>query len=385
MQQQDDDGRVGPSGREGGTADEEGVPQASDSRSGVGANGVGASGMAEKGIGDGGVGDGGVGHGRVGDGRVGDGGVGNRRSGPAGFVQARPAADRFPAPDFAPQRFVAIGDSFTEGVGDELADGSVRGWADLFAAVLSRSWATDAGPETAAGDDHIGGAEGNHRGRGAGGTRSAALSTGYANLAVRGKLLGQIIDDQLDPALALRPDLVTFAGGGNDILRPRANLSALLRLVDLAVARLVDSGSTVVMFTGPDPCDQLPLGQRIRANGSRLADGARTVAGRRGAALVDLWAVTELREPRFWAADRLHLNAAGHREAAGRVLDELGLARPDGWATGRDGGPVDYGRGFRDHLGFYREHVGPWVRRRLTGRSSGDQRPPKRPELRPVD
>lgn len=73
-----------------------------------------------------------------------------------------------------------------------------------------------------------------------------------------GKLLGPIIDEQLDAALDLHPDLVSFAGGGNDILRPRSDLPSLLRLVDLAVARLVDSGATVVIFTGADPCDGLP-------------------------------------------------------------------------------------------------------------------------------
>src|ERR1700710_1005718 len=94
-------------------------------------------------------------------------------------------------PGLAHQRFAALGDSFTEGIGDERPDGSPRGWADLVAGVLGG---------------------------------------GYANLAVRGKLLGPIIDEQLEAALALHPDLVSFAGGGNDVLRPRADLTALTRL-----------------------------------------------------------------------------------------------------------------------------------------------------------
>ncbi len=254
-------------------------------------------------------------------------------------------------------RFVALGDSFTEGMGDPMPDGSVRGWADLVAGVLSQDWVR---------------------------RDPAGERTGYANLAIRGKLLGPIIDEQLDPALALRPDLLTFAGGGNDMLRPRADLPSLLRLIDLTVARLVDSGATVVIFTGADPCDGLPLGARIRATGDRLAAGARVVAERRGALLVDLWPILELRDPRFWAPDRLHLNDLGHRQVAGRVLDTLHIERPAYW-TAPAGSAQRPPRTARNELDFYWEYVGPWVRRRLTGTSSGDHRPPKRPVLAPIE
>lgn len=255
-----------------------------------------------------------------------------------------------------PSRYVAIGDSFTEGVGDERADGSVRGWADLAAGVLSRQWiSTDPDGER----------------------------TGYANLSVRGRLLGPIIDEQLDPALDLRPDLVTFAGGGNDMLRPRADLPSLLRLLDLAIARLTDSPATVLVFTGADPCDGLPLGARIRATGDRLAAGISRIADRRGALVVDLWGVRELRDPRYWAPDRLHLNPTGHHQVAARVLDVLAVQRPTFWSEPA-GQPGPWPRTARTEFDFYREYVGPWVRRRLTGTSSGDHRPPKRPVLAPM-
>jgi lysophospholipase L1-like esterase len=255
-----------------------------------------------------------------------------------------------------PSRYVAIGDSFTEGVGDEAADGAVRGWADLVAGVLSQQWVCA---------DPVG------------------ERTGYANLSIRGKLLGPIIDEQLDPALDLHPDLVTFAGGGNDMLRPRADLLSLLRLLDLAIARLTDSGATVVLFTGADPCDGLPFGTRIRATGDRLGMGVRRIADRRGALLVDLWPVQELRDARYWAPDRLHLNSIGHQQVAARVLDVLEIDRPSAWSA-PVGTPVPSPRTARDELDFYWEYVGPWVRRRLTGTSSGDHRPPKRPVLAPM-
>jgi len=252
-----------------------------------------------------------------------------------------------------PRRYVALGDSFTEGVGDDLPDGSVRGWADLVAGVLSQRWL---------------------------GQDPAGERTGYANLAIRGKLLGAIIEEQLDAAVALRPDLITFAGGGNDMLRPRMDFPTLLLLLDLGVARLTDTGATVVIFTGADPCDGLPLGARIRAGGDRLAAGVRKIAVKRGALLIDLWPIAELRRPGYWAPDRLHLNPAGHQHVAGRVLDALQIDRPAHWTTSL-GSELQPARTTRNQVDFYREFVGPWVRRRLTGTSSGDHRPPKRPEL----
>jgi len=69
-------------------------------------------------------------------------------------------------------RYVAIGDSFTEGMGDELPDGRVRGWADL----VAQGWADGTGEQIE-----------------------------YANLAIRGKLIAPIVEQQLEPALALKP------------------------------------------------------------------------------------------------------------------------------------------------------------------------------------
>ncbi len=234
---------------------------------------------------------------------------------------------------------VAIGDSFTEGVGDERPDGTPRGWSDLVAPRLADS---------------------------------------YANLSIRGRLLGAIIDEQLDRALDMRPDLVTFAGGGNDMLRPRADLVNLRRLLDLTIARLVDSGATVVTFTGPDPSDHLPLGTVVRSHGDRYCNYIREIAERRGALLVDLWALHEFRDLRFWAQDRLHLNAAGHAKVAAALAETLGVAPAAEWL--REVPPVAAPeRPVLERVEYYRSYVGPWVQRRLTGRSSGDQRAPKVP------
>ena len=102
-------------------------------------------------------------------------------------------------------RFVAIGDSFTEGVGDERPDGSPRGWADLTA----EGWAT-----------------------------ALEEPIQYANLAIRGRLAWPVVDEQLEDALALRPTHLSFNGGGNDMLRPGTKTE---RIVD-AFVTVADAG-----------------------------------------------------------------------------------------------------------------------------------------------
>ncbi len=118
-------------------------------------------------------------------------------------------------------RFVALGDSFTEGVGDvdESLPHGVRGWADRFAAVLAASDPTFT----------------------------------YANLAIRGRKLLPILAEQVEPALAMQPDLVSLYAGANDVLRPRVDIDGLAQAYDRAVGRLVGSGAHVVLFTAFDP------------------------------------------------------------------------------------------------------------------------------------
>jgi len=246
------------------------------------------------------------------------------------------------------ERYVAMGDSFTEGVGDELPAGQVRGWADLVALGLA-----------------------------------GVAPVSYANLAVRGKLLGPILADQLEPALDMRPDLLSICGGGNDVMRPRVEIPAVVALLDLAVERALDQDAHVVMLTGANPSKYLPMGAVIQRRGDRLADACRAAFTRPGVTLVDNWADPELALRPYWSADRLHLNALGHTRIARNVLKALDVPVPHGWGT-----PEAAQAPASDRVrspAYYREYVLPWIGRRLTGRSSGDGRAPKRPLLIPVD
>jgi len=151
-------------------------------------------------------------------------------------------------------RFVAIGDSFTEGVGDERPDGRVRGWADL----VAQGWADAAGEPIE-----------------------------YANLAIRGKLIQPIVAEQLEPALALKPTHLSFNGGGNDMLRPRTSVSHVADLFSHVLARCDEEGVKLILLSGANPSAQLPLRAVIQRRGDllsaadvqRIDDGPHVLVG----------------------------------------------------------------------------------------------------------
>jgi lysophospholipase L1-like esterase len=245
------------------------------------------------------------------------------------------------------RRFVALGDSTTEGLMDPLPDGSgFRGWADRVAEILA---AID--PELR-----------------------------YANLAVRGKLTRQIRADQLDVALALQPDLVSLLSGLNDMLRRTVDVPAVVAEIDGMVERLRTSGADVILFTLPDPVPINPLAKTAATAIARLNDAIREISQRRGTFLVELDAHPVASDRRLWNEDRLHANPEGHRRIALAVAHAMRLPETDlSWAAGF---PSSLGRRSpASHAIWFGRYFTPWLIRRLRGRSSGDGRVAKRPEL----
>ncbi|WP_375400399.1 SGNH/GDSL hydrolase family protein [uncultured Amnibacterium sp.] len=246
------------------------------------------------------------------------------------------------------RRYVALGDSFTEGIGDPLpqAPGGHRGWADRVADALAET----------------------------------APHFAYANLAVRGRLLARILDEQVEPALALQPDLITLSAGGNDVIRPGADPDALAARLAPALARLTDSGATVVLFTGVDVAFS-PVFRSIRGRVAIYNEHLRVLAARTGARIADQWGLTAVHDARLWSADRLHLNELGHREIARMVLGVLGVATTIPPAEPGPRVPVPWRSARVDDLVWARDYFAPWVVRRLRGTSSGDHVRPKRPRF----
>ena len=247
-------------------------------------------------------------------------------------------------------RYVAIGDSFTEGIGDPEpgVPGGHRGWADRVAEVLSQ------------------------------GTDDFA----YANLAIRGRLIQQIIDEQVEPTLELRPDLITISAGGNDVIRPRTDPDEISARFEYAIERLTRDRATVVIFTGVD-VGFSPVFRGIRGKVAIYNENLRAIAQKHDCVVADQWALAEIQDQRMWAPDRLHLNALGHHTVARMVLSALNVQndlepmRPEPLPAGT------WRQARVEDLSWAREHLVPWVLRRIRHQSSGDFVTAKRPDAGP--
>lgn len=265
-----------------------------------------------------------------------------------------PRAEDPPTPEPPPhpwRRFVAVGDSFTEGLDDPepRSPGGYRGWADRVAEELS----------------------------------AGVPDFAYANLAVRGQTLHEVVDTQIGPALTLKPDLVSLQGGGNDLLRPGADPDKLAAILGGAVEALRYQGITVLIFAGPDSGRSTVLGQ-FRTKIAIFNENVRSIAERHDALIADLWAMTDLHDTRMWSPDRLHPSSRGHHAVAAMVLETLNvphslradLPKPlpeKSWREARAGDIV-----------WAREYLMPWVLRGIRHEPANGGFGAKRPNPAPL-
>ncbi|RFU85407.1 SGNH/GDSL hydrolase family protein [Streptomyces triticagri] len=249
-------------------------------------------------------------------------------------------------------RFVALGDSQTEGVGDGDDGTGLRGWADRLA-------------------EHV-----------------AAASPGlqYANLAVRGRLAAQVRAEQLAPALALRPDLATVVAGVNDLLRPRFDAAEVAGHLEEMFAALTAAGAQVVTLTTPDVARIAPLARPVRSRVFELNDRIRAAAARHGVVVAETALHPVATDRRLWSSDRLHAGPLGHERIAAAAAHALGLpGSDDSWTRPLPPLPAPAARQVAAaELRWAATFLGPWLGRRIRGRSSGDTRVAKRPELLPM-
>jgi lysophospholipase L1-like esterase len=249
-------------------------------------------------------------------------------------------------------RYVALGDSFAEGVGDPdpVAPNGLRGWADRVAAVLAQQ----------------------------------TPDFRYANLAIRGRKLDAVLAEQLEPAVALGPDLLTIYAGANDIMRPKVDIDGLVDKYDAALGKLAGTGARLLVFTAFDTGGSA-IYRPLRGRFALYNELVRAAADRHRATIVDFWRMRELRDWRYWDPDRMHLGPAGHAWMALQVLDVLGVPHGLGQPELPPEVVLSRAEQRRANREWARAHLGPWVRRRLTGRSSGDLVTPKRPGLSPLE
>jgi lysophospholipase L1-like esterase len=247
------------------------------------------------------------------------------------------------------ERYVAIGDSTSEGLDDPDGHGGYRGWANRLAEKIA--------------------------------AQQGSLL--YANLAVRGRTTRQIREQQVEPALAMNPDLVTFTSGTNDVLRRRFDRGALAEDIEAVHRPFVERGATVLTFTLPDLRPVMPLAHILGSRVEEMNDVIRAVCRRSGAILCDLAAYPVASDARLWSGDRLHANSLGHERVAEALAEHLGLPGTDhSWAEPLPDPRPRWTIG--KEIDWVRFHLAPWIWRHLRGRSSGDGREPKRPQLMPV-
>ena len=255
--------------------------------------------------------------------------------------------------------FVALGDSFTEGLEDDLGpEGRHLGWADRVAAALA--------------------------------TREGGLR--YANLAVRGRLLDQVVAEQVPAALALRPDLVSFHAGPNDVLRPGRDVGAVVAPLRRGGGAGCDAaGVQVLLFTvieraggtGRTAARLAARFARFNAGVRRAAAAHRRAGRRRGRRAGAAGPPALARGPAAPGAGGARPGGRGRaRDARRRPTRRCSAASPAGggsrWRPApRPGRRADLLADVR----WVRRYLTPWVVRRLRGRSSGDGLAPKHLEL----
>lgn len=260
-----------------------------------------------------------------------------------------------PPSNFIYRNFIVLGDSFSEGMTDEVINGNYRGWADRVADVMAQ---------------HVNGFK-------------------YANLAVRGKLIHQVVADQVPVALQMisADTLVSFHAGANDVIRPNYRAEITLPQYAKAVrdlaAELRKYGAQLMLFSVQESAAaNTRTGVIWNERFKDFNKQVRELAMETGAILNEANDGRYPNDIRFLAFDRLHLNPEGHHRVAQGVLENLGLPFDDSYKIPLPPAKKELfvKRKVKNTL-WIATFVIPWIIRRIRGKSSGDGREPKYPSL----
>jgi len=250
------------------------------------------------------------------------------------------------------RRYVALGDSQTEGLNDGDDVTGPRGWADRFAETLAA-------------------------------TTSPGLL--YANLALRGSRARDVRHGQLDAALAMQPDLASVVVGMNDLLRHDYDPDATVRDAEETFAALRATGCRVVTMTFPDIGRMLPVMAWLRPREVELTRRLVEAATRHDVAVLDLFPLAMCGDPALWSHDRIHGSREGHARIAAGMAELLGLPGSDGsWSVSTPSSTSLFHAVRRDAW-WAASFVVPFLARQLLGRGPGTGRSAKRPDLLPVE
>ena len=250
------------------------------------------------------------------------------------------------------ERYVAIGDSSTEGLNDPDGKGGYQGWSRRLAARIA-------------------------------GVQGGLL---YANYGVRGLTTREILDQQLAPAAAMKPDLVTMFSGTNDVLRSRMDARSIERDIEHMQRTFIENGATVLTFTLPDLTPIMPMARWIAPRIHAMNDAVRAASARTGAKLLDFAQYLVGTDPRLWHEDRIHANALGHARIAAALAYALELPdSDDSWSV--DMPPLvaaGVGSKVAAEVRWMWRYLMPWIGSGMCARFIGEKSRTGQPSLEPV-
>ena len=135
----------------------------------------------------------------------------------------------------------------------------------------------------------------------------------------------------------------------------------------------------MVVVPIPDIRGVTPAGRLLQQRRLLLNGLYRHLADEHGMIPPTVTTGTVFEDRRAWAEDRLHLSELGHTRLAVAAAELLGVPAAMDWASLPEGQPPR--RSLRTEVTWTRQYVWLWTWRRLRGRSSGDGRSAKHPDL----
>lgn len=189
------------------------------------------------------------------------------------------------------RRFVVVGDSIAQGIGDPSPGYHSAGWADRVAAVLDR----------------------------------ARPGLAYLNTGRMGATSAEVLAEQREAALAFEPDLVHISCGGNDLFTDAPDLDATRANLDALFGAFAARGARISTFTLTDVWEreQMRPMRALRDGMAALNAVVREVAVRHDAILLDLWTHPIRLRPGLMSTDLIHFTMSGHAALASAVVRRL--------------------------------------------------------------
>lgn len=188
------------------------------------------------------------------------------------------------------KRFVAIGDSFTEGIGDEVEGIALKSWVDHFVQLCEND-------------------------------------IEYANFAKRGLVTKEIRSQQLEKALTFNPDLVSLIAGANDVLKGRWNHDAYKNDMEFMIDTLSKAGADIIIANLPDFTVRLPFAsekkQVIKKQLLEANEVIHSLSREYKLHHVDFWKHPLVNDNSLWSTDLIHPNSKGYVKVAELIHSSL--------------------------------------------------------------